>query len=690
VNATDNSSACIPTGLFPTPAITINATVPGDLVTDLQRAGKIGDPLKDSNFKNTTWFNGRRWIYSKTFAWPAAGSKGDGNEVLLVFEGIKMGATLSLNGHLLGNITDQFLRYTYPVSALLKASNTLEVVFDRSIDTHGRFMACSGGWDWAPYSDLRSGEGHQMFTRGIWKSVYLSEVPSGSVAIMHAVPTTRFHGAWPVGPLPDDGSSVFTVNMTVHIWSEVATTGTLTVTGEWGASAAVACVLPAGMGACVLPALNASGVDLWWPIRLGLQRMYNVTATFTPRSTSTSTSTSASASTSTSTSASASASTSATTSTSTVTRRIGFRLAALVTINDTSPAEVAAATHAEGTGNHTLMMRVNGAAVAARGANMIPMELMEGRIVQGMHRNLVASAAAANFNTIRVWGGGIYPLDEFFDACDDFGILGIIDMQYSTDGIFPGAKDTPTQQAEIRHQVRRMSHHPSIAVWSGCNECGSIGNLADVVAQEDQSRAIRAASPSLGYSAGVSRLGDFPTGNGPLVQRHSGPPSIHGLPWSVGESHGPYSKAALWPSVNGGGKGGPVNPSINASANPLALMQPGFTTGQTVPGYFVSETGATTMSSFESMSATLSEEHWGLHSPPFHERNYPCEAWIYSYFRIIDLNQTGAEAFQRQLYYCMFGQALRLKAQVEGSRSKNIFGLLLWQYNEVWPTGGWG
>ena len=68
----------------------------------------------------------------------------------------------------------------------------------------------------------------------------------------------------------------------------------------------------------------------------------------------------------------------------------------------------------------------------------------------------------------------------------------------------------------------------------------------------------------------------------------------------------------------------------------------------------------------------------------------PCERWIYSYFRTIDLNQTGAAAFQRQLYFCMFGQALFLKAQVDGWRGNNIWGLLLWQYNEIWPTGGWG
>ena len=85
-----------------------------------------------------------------------------------------------------------------------------------------------------------------------------------------------------------------------------------------------------------------------------------------------------------------------------------------------------------------------------------------------------------------------------------------------------------------------------------------------------------------------------------------------------------------------------------------------------------------------------SEENYGLHSPPFRERNYPCDGFIYGVFGVVDLNQTGTEAFQRQLYLCMFAQALRMKAQIESWKSKNIWGLLLWQYNEIWPTGGWG
>ena len=133
--------------------------------------------------------------------------------------------------------------------------------------------------------------------------------------------------------------------------------GTLTVTGEWGASAKAQCSLPAGSGACVVPTLQAKGVALWWPNGLGNQRLYNVTASFVPDA------------------AAASAPAGATAASAAVVRRIGFRFAPLVTINDTSAEAVAAAEKMSGTGNHTVMMRVNGAAIMAKGANMVPMEV---------------------------------------------------------------------------------------------------------------------------------------------------------------------------------------------------------------------------------------------------------------------------------------------------------------------------
>ena len=143
----------------------------GAQVTDLQRAGIIDDPLFGTNFKNASVWNGPVWNYSTAFDRPA----GAPNQ-LLVFDGIKMGAKIWLNGHFLGNASDQHRRYVFPVSALLRpAANQLTVSFDSSVDmSAGRFMGCSGGWDWAPYSNARDpNTGLPVFTRGIWKSVYV-------------------------------------------------------------------------------------------------------------------------------------------------------------------------------------------------------------------------------------------------------------------------------------------------------------------------------------------------------------------------------------------------------------------------------------------------------------------------------------------------------------------------------------
>jgi beta-mannosidase len=129
---------------------TIEATVPGDIISDLFSAGRIGNPLFELNFKNHTLWD-LDWTYSTTFDLPPGWSMGE--TMVLVLDGVKMGATVSLNGKTLGTITDQFLRHTFDVGQLMvrqssSSSNVLAVSFKSSIDCGGRWMACTGGWDW--------------------------------------------------------------------------------------------------------------------------------------------------------------------------------------------------------------------------------------------------------------------------------------------------------------------------------------------------------------------------------------------------------------------------------------------------------------------------------------------------------------------------------------------------------------
>jgi beta-mannosidase len=114
-------------------------------------------------------------------------------------------------------------------------------------------------------------------------------------------------------------------------------------------------------------------------------------------------------------------------------------------------------------------VRANGAPLAIFGANMIPVDMLEGRYSADAVTRLVASAAEAHMNILRVWGGGIYQSPAFYDACDALGLLVLHDIQYAQNGHSP--KDgSPSHKAEIQHQVRRLSHHASIAVIDGCNE----------------------------------------------------------------------------------------------------------------------------------------------------------------------------------------------------------------------------
>ena len=152
----------------------IHATVPGDVITDLQRAGYIGDPWLGDNFLNqsSVWSTPDALRYEANITsllenhgrgHPRGRPRGNR---MLVLDGVKMGAAVSVNGKELGQVNDQHLRYTFPLAGIdgctTESGNganphttpssrpgcVVAITFDKTIQTHGRFMASSGGWDW--------------------------------------------------------------------------------------------------------------------------------------------------------------------------------------------------------------------------------------------------------------------------------------------------------------------------------------------------------------------------------------------------------------------------------------------------------------------------------------------------------------------------------------------------------------
>ena len=234
---------------------------------------------------------------------------------------------------------------------------------------------------------------------------YLLEVPLASVAITHLTPHTLYSGAYPTAPLKDGAHGGFSVNVTVHLWVPPGgATGALAVAGSWATNentgngdgddgstfgdtvgngirkgngdsnnalaTSDVLVLPAGESKISLQlTATAKQIKLWWPSGVGAQPLYDVTATWTPASSPSEDAVDRVGATA----PASTASPSSPPSTSTATRRMGFRVFALVTVNDTNATVVAsnASGQVNATGTHGMFFRVNGAALYSRGVCFI-------------------------------------------------------------------------------------------------------------------------------------------------------------------------------------------------------------------------------------------------------------------------------------------------------------------------------
>eukprot|EP00937_MAST-01D_sp_MAST-1D-sp2_P002784 g2784.t1 len=689
----------------------VPATVPGDLATDLQRAGVISDPYFNNSFiaYAEQWASpSSAWRYEKQFQ--ALDRGGATPTTSLVFDGVKMAASVTLNGRHVGFTTSQFLRYRFDVTdALVPGTNVLHVDFEGASgtlspalpDDGGRFMACTGGWDWAPLSPTRNSRGTPTFSKGIWKAVYLSRVPPGGVAIHHLSPQVFYNGPYPTARLPDAGSSRdynFSVVARVEVWSPAAlANATLQLEGSWddGVVRQVRALhIPARRATVLNVTLPALRPALWWPLGLGPQRLYTLTAR---------------------------AYGSGQSQPSESTRTVGFRSVALVTVNDTDPLVVAAASGQQGSGNFSMFFRVNGVPLFSRGANFVPMEEFEGRASVAATVRLVKSAAEAGFNMLRIWAGGVYQYSAFYEACDALGVLLYHDMMFIEQGHGPCCPyyacasgwscaghpynascdcDTPAgdhQRAEIVHQVRRLAHHASVVVYDGCNECSGSGRYADfvmaTVAAEDASRPVWPASPSPGWLAGVHRLTGLPVPSAALVPSHGRFANRSGANCSAPctacqcslcgcnevESHGPYvgDTPAFYAGLE-------MAPDFSAATfGKMGHFADQLVAGPSQRGHFTSEFGCTGLSSWESMSASLPPSEWSVGSSAMKRRNHPPASQIERYFGVgHNLTATGRAPFQRQLYQHMMAQAWWLKVMLEQTRRTNEWGMLFWMFNE--------
>lgn len=691
--------------------VDVPAFVPGDVLSDLLRAKLIGDPYFGRNFwtqreiwmgkpnalhNNTDGYHQQRtriWVYATDVVLDEDSFRN--KSVVLIVEGIKMGATFFWNGGVLGNATNQFSRYSWTIprdliqlgleSSTETTVHKLTVAFDPSIPTNGRYMACSGGWDWSLYSRATDERGSRVFSFGIVKPMYVAAIESA--AISSVLPQVFYKGAYSRTPLHNGPESDFDIylNVTIRYEAESVTPLYLLVEADFMNGTLRQPLNGYTQGTAIVSqtvTLQASKdtVQLWWPNGLGEQPLYTVRVSLQSYHDD---------------------------PIKWMTSRIGFRTVALVTNNETDDTTLQRMQDGQdGSGHHGMYFRVNGALVYSRGANMVPMDQLEGRWTNLGHRELVQSVADAGMNMLRVWGGGAVLPDSFYDACDELGILLYHDLMFVGEQKH-GATVTEGVEREIEITIQRLAEHPSIVLWSGCNECTYDGGNMDVyqnfvlaaVANLDKSRAIWPSSPSdYGWESGVRTIDGRPNGKPLCIRNTTGKSAL--------ETHGPYHRG--FSPTHSGVNGMLTNNTFESKLPPVFSFEGA--TGPAHPNVFVSEFGSSAFSSFESMSALLPVHAWSLHGGELPdicepaigdesrcygenamaERNYPCDNKIQIYFGNVSLDDVGSEAFQKQLYMCMISQTLWLKSEIETQRSKNSLGTLIWQLNENWPTGGWG
>lgn len=409
----------------------VPATVPGCVHTDLMAAELIPDPFLDDNEALLQWIGRCDWEYRTTFEWEPGGH--DRHDLL--FHGLDTVAEVRLNDELVGATANMHRTYRFDVGEkLLPGENELRVRFSspvRHADAQSlelgyrpqvnhhpfnaiRKMACSFGWDW----------GIDTASSGIWRPLHLESWSTARIA--RARPVVEVDGEPGHG-----GAAAPTGRVTVDIDLEHASSADVRVeavlTGH-GTRVEGTASVAAGETSTALT-LEATDVRLWWPHSHGDQPLYDLEARLT---------------------------TSDGREHDRWSARIGFRTVRL----DVAPDE-------HGT---SFTFVVNGSPVWIRGANWIPDDAFPQRITRQRYAERIGQAEAANMNLLRVWGGGLYEADDFYDLCDERGILVWQDFAFSCAAY---SEDEPLRgeiEAEARDNVSRLMKHPALALWNGSNE----------------------------------------------------------------------------------------------------------------------------------------------------------------------------------------------------------------------------
>lgn len=409
----------------------IPAGVPGAVHLALLDAGLITDPFLDANELSSAWVSRLPWVYAMTFELsPAAAARLAGRRIDLACAGLDTVATISLNDIELGRTANMHRSFRFAVDDVLRpGANTLRITLDspysyaeRLRDVLGprpneypqpfnfiRKTASSFGWDWGP----------TVPGAGIWQDLALHTWDAVRLASVR--PLVRVDGT--------------TGRVEVHVEIERAAgvpADDAIVRARIGTATAEATIAPGDDSAVLHVVVDEP--ELWWPRGYGEQPLYDLAVELT---------------------SDASRAGDGRLHDSWQ-RRIGFRTVAL----DTTPDEHGSA----------FTITVNGVPVFVRGVNWIPDDAFPTRVTRERLAQRLTQACEANVNLVRVWGGGRYESEDFYELADTLGLLVMQDFLFAC-AAYPEEEPIGSEVAAEAHEhVTRLAAHPSLVLWNGNNE----------------------------------------------------------------------------------------------------------------------------------------------------------------------------------------------------------------------------
>lgn len=398
-----------------------SAGVPGNIYTDLMRYEIIPDPFVESDEDSVQWVSRRNWVYEMNFI--ADSSILNRENCMLVFHGLDTRARVFLRDSLVLNADNTFRTWKVDVKGLVERINRIRIEF-LSVSAYNDTAANSAivplpenrvytrkapyqsGWDWGPV----------LPGCGIWRDIEL--------VAWNDLKINNFQVYYDLF-----GDSLVKIDARIELMSDKNQIVSLAmdIQGENGKSIEKTITLGEGVNIVRLKT-KMENPKLWWPVKMGEPYLYDflLTATSDQKIK------------------------------DVANIKTGFRTIQVVNEKDSI--------------GESFSFMINGKPLFMKGANYIPQDIFPSRVSREKYEKLIDEALFANMNMLRVWGGGIYEDDVFYEICDEKGILVWQDFMFAC-AFYPG--DTAflnNVEKEAVDNVKRLRNHPCIALWCGNNE----------------------------------------------------------------------------------------------------------------------------------------------------------------------------------------------------------------------------